>query len=67
MTVSRRRVTHRLTLAERLAEDTAQLRDQASNMKPGVALDEVLRRIQQNEIAVQMREWLDPPGPLTPQ
>ena len=36
-------------------------------MKPGVALDEVLRRIQQNEIAVQMREWLDPPGPLTPQ
>ena len=41
----RRRFKQAFTLEERLAQELEQLREQASNMKPGVALDQVLRRI----------------------
>ena len=66
MTITRRRFKHTLTLEERLVEDTALLRDQARHMKPGVALDQVLRRIQQNETAVHISDWLESPGLRTP-
>jgi len=60
----RRHVKQTLTLEERLAEDTAQLREQARKMKPGVALDYIEMRIRQNECAAQFTEWLrSSPGP----
>ena len=54
------------TLKERLAREIEQLRDQAKNMKPGVALDQVLRRIRQNQTASSMNDWLGSPGLRAP-
>jgi hypothetical protein len=64
VTITRRRFKHRLTLEEQLVENAALLRDQAT--KPGVALDEVLRRIRQNETAAHISDWLESPGLRTP-
>ena len=66
MTSTRRRLQQTRTLEERLIENIAQLRDQAKNMKPGVALDQVMRRIRENETAVHIREWLESPGLRAP-
>ena len=49
--IKRRRFEQAFTLKDRLAQEIEQLRDQAKNMKPGVALDQVLRRIQQRQTA----------------
>lgn len=62
----RRRFKQAFTLEERLAQELEQLREQAKNMKPGVALDQVLRRIRQNETASRMSEWLTSPGLQAP-
>jgi len=62
----RRRFKQAFTLEERLAQELEQLREQARNMKPGVALDQVLRRIRQNETASRMSEWLTSPGLQAP-
>lgn len=58
----RRRFKQTSTLAERLAEDTAQLREQAKLLRPGLARDHVIRRIRQNETAADLCLWLDSPG-----
>lgn len=62
----RRRFKQAFTLEERLAQELEQLRAQARNMKPGVTLDQVLRRIRQNETASRMSEWLTSPGLQAP-
>ena len=62
----RRRFTQTSTLEQRLAEDTAQLRAQADTLQPGLARDNVLRRIRQNETAIHITEWLASPGLKTP-
>ncbi len=62
----RRRFTQTATFEERLAEDTERLRQQAKAMKPGVARDAVLRRIRQNESALNLSEWLGSPGLKAP-
>ena len=64
---SRRNFEHRQSIEERLREDIAKLSEQARNMKPGVALDQVLRRIRQNETASHMSAWLSSPGLQPPQ
>jgi hypothetical protein len=64
--ITRRRFKQKMTLEERLAEDTKQLRDQVKNMRPGVALDQVLERIRQNETAAHVSEGLRPSGPQQP-
>ena len=62
----RHRFTQTATLEERLAEDTERLRQQAKAMKPGVARDNVLRRIRQNETASNISEWLGSRGLKAP-
>ena len=62
----RHRFTQTATLEERLAEDTERLRQQAKAMKPGVARDNVLRRIRQNETASNLSEWMGSPGLKAP-
>ena len=62
----RRRFTQTATLEERLAEDTERLRQQAKALKPGVARDNVLRRIRQNKTARDLSEWLVSPGLKAP-
>ena len=64
--MKRRRFNHTSTLAQRLAEDTELLREQAGTLPPGPALDDVLRRIRQNETAAHMSEWLNSPGLKVP-
>jgi hypothetical protein len=59
--IGRRRFKPVLTFKERLAQEMEQLRDQAKNMKPGVALDQVMDRIRQNETAAAMDDWLRSP------
>ena len=62
----RRRFKQILTLEDRLAEDTEQLREQAKMLSPGPALDQINRRIRQNETAAHMSEWLTSPGLQSP-
>ncbi|WP_084030361.1 hypothetical protein [Bradyrhizobium paxllaeri] len=62
----RRRFTQTSTLEQRLAEDTAQLHAQAETLEPGLARDNVLRRIRQNETAIHISEWLASPGLKAP-
>jgi hypothetical protein len=56
-----------LTLEERLAEDTEQLREQAKMLVPGHDLDLVLKRIRQNETAAHLSQWLTSPGLRPPE
>ena len=58
----RRRYKHTSTLEERLAEDTAQMKEQAKTLTPGPTRDHVMRRIRQNETAADLCLWLDSPG-----
>ena len=64
--IQRRRFQQEFTLKDRLAQEIEQLRDQAKNMKPGVALNQVLRRIRQNQTASSMNDWLGSPGLRAP-
>lgn len=64
--VLQRRFERTFTLKERLTQEMEQLRDQAKNMKPGVALDQVLGRIRQNQTASDMNDWLGSPGLRAP-
>ena len=63
---TRRHFKQTVTLQERLAEDTEQLREQAKLLPPGNALDQVLKRIRQNETAAHITELLNSPGLKTP-
>jgi hypothetical protein len=49
-----------------LVQDIEDLRKQAKNMKPGVALDQVLRRIRQNQTASAVNDWLKSSGLRAP-
>jgi len=64
--IKRRRFHQTLTLEDRLAQETEQLHRQAENLKPGVALDEVVGRIRQNEAASSMSASLRSPGLRAP-
>jgi hypothetical protein len=64
--IQRRRFEQAFSLKDRLAQEIEQLRDQAKNMKPGVALDQVLRRIQQRQTASDINDWLGTPGLRAP-
>ena len=54
----RRRFKQTQTLQERLAEDTVELREQLKLLPRGPTRDHVLRRIRQNETAMEMSDWL---------
>ena len=62
----RRRFKHTSSLTERLAEDTAQLREQAKLLPRGHLRDHVMRRIRQNETAADMCLWLNSSGLRSP-
>ena len=64
--IKRRRFDQALALEEQLVQEIEQLTDQAKNMQPGVALDEVLRRIRRVRTAADMNEWLSSPGLRAP-
>ena len=56
----RRRFKQTQSLEERLAQDTAQLREQAKALPPGQAREFIMRRITQNEAAGHLCKMLRP-------
>jgi len=61
MVIKRRRFKQTHSLEERLAQDTAQLRDQAKGLPDGAERRHIMRRIQQNEAATDLCELLRSP------
>jgi hypothetical protein len=63
MTQVRRRVKHRLTFEERLAEEARRLKEEAEKLPLGSkARDRILRRARQAETASRIDEWLRSPA-----
>ena len=62
----RRRFKQSMSLEERLADETAQLREQVKLMPHGPPRDVLLRKIRQNETASQVSDWLGSPGLKAP-
>jgi hypothetical protein len=58
MVIRRRRVKQTHTLQERLAADTERLLEQAKVLPLGPGRSEIVRRITQNEAAIQVCEML---------
>jgi hypothetical protein len=58
----RRRFRQTQSLEERLAQDTAQLREKAEVLPPGGAREQIMRRITQNEAASNLCQMLRSPG-----
>ncbi|MBR0688987.1 hypothetical protein JQ594_23900 [Bradyrhizobium manausense] len=62
--LKRRRFRQTKTLHQRLADEAAQLREQA--LAPGHRREMLLRRARQDEMAIQIDAWLHSPGLSTP-
>ena len=60
--IKRRRFKQTKSLEERLAQDTAELREQAKMLPPGRVREHVMHRIRQNEAASHLCELLRSPG-----
>ena len=64
--LKRRRFKQTKTLHERLADEAAQLREQARTLAPGQRREQLLRRARQDEMAIQIEAWLHSPGLRAP-
>ena len=64
--LKRRRFKQTRTLHERLADEAAQLREQARALSPGRRREMLLRRARQDEVAMQIDAWLHSPGLRAP-
>ena len=58
MVIKRRRFKQTHSLEERLAQDTEQLLERAKVLPPGARRADVIRKIRQNEAAMQVCEML---------
>lgn len=54
------------TLRQRLTDDIGRLRDEARSLPPGLRRENLLRRAQQDETAIQIDAWLSSPGLRAP-
>ena len=63
----RRRFPRTSSLAERLLHDLQHLRELAKALPAGPDQDEIHWKIQQNETAAHIGEWLGRPGPRATQ
>lgn len=64
--LKRRRFKQTQTLNERLADDVARLRAEARRLAPGRRRETLLRRVRQDEAAMQIDAWLRSPGLRAP-
>jgi hypothetical protein len=63
----RRRIKHRLTFEERLAQEAERFKEAAGKEVPGsLARELLLRRARQAENASQVSDWLRSPGLAPP-
>lgn len=60
--LKRRRFKQTKTLHQRLADEAAQLREEARKLAPGRRREMLLRRARQDETAMQIDAWLHSPG-----
>ena len=60
--MERRRIKHKMSLEERLANQARQLREQAKTLPHGAEREELLRKARQTETASHMSGWLSSPG-----
>ena len=67
MTKTRQRIKQTRSLEERMAEQASQLKEQASQMRPGPERDAVLRRARIAETGSHISDWLRSPGLQPPQ
>jgi hypothetical protein len=49
-------------LEYRLSQEASNLRKQAEGMREGVCRDELLRKANQMDVAIQLNNWLTSPG-----
>jgi hypothetical protein len=59
---SRRRTKQNLTLQDRLAAWSREVRDQAAQLPPGPERDAMLKRASQAETAAHLDDWASSPG-----
>jgi hypothetical protein len=61
--MKRRRIKHKATFEERLAEEARRFKEEAEQQPPGsMARDLLLRRARQAETAAHISDWLSSPG-----
>jgi hypothetical protein len=58
----RRRIFHKKSFEERLAQQAQLFNDQAKMLPPGKDREILLRRARQTEAAANIHEWLTSPG-----
>ncbi|MCP3388234.1 hypothetical protein NLM27_05505 [Bradyrhizobium sp. CCGB12] len=63
---TRRRIKQTKSLSERLADEAARCREEARALAPGRRREMLLRRARQDEMAVQIEDWLRSPGLRAP-
>ena len=63
---TRRRIKQTKSLSERLADEAARCREEARALAPGHRREMLLRRARQDEMAVQIEDWLRSPGLRAP-
>jgi hypothetical protein len=59
---SRRRFKQNLSLQDRLAAWSKEVRDQAAQLPPGPERDAMLKRASQAETAAHLDDWANSPG-----
>jgi hypothetical protein len=62
MVMQRRRFTQTTSLKERLASFARDVREKASQLKPGPEKDELLKKARQADTAAHLDEWASSPG-----
>jgi hypothetical protein len=58
----RRRIKHKTTLEDRLAEEARRFKEAADKLPPGTARELLLRRARQADTAANINKWLRSPG-----
>jgi hypothetical protein len=53
-------------LEYRLSQEASNLRKQAEGMREGIFRDELLRKANQMDVAIQVNNWLSSPGLRAP-
>ncbi|BAR60363.1 hypothetical protein ACVIWV_004628 [Bradyrhizobium diazoefficiens] len=64
--MERRRFKQSQTLKQRLVNEVGRLRDEARLLPPGRRREMLLRRVRQDETAIQIDAWLSSPGLRAP-
>jgi hypothetical protein len=60
--MERRRIYHKASFHDRLAQEAQRLKEQAKKLPPGEDREVLLRRIRQVETALNINGWLLSPG-----